>query len=174
MILTTEQISNLLDENGFYKCQLITRQLGYDIFGDDVSPLGNILCFEAPIVIGEIKLSRALVLTAQVSNVNSFGGICFQRLYCAQLGSLLCSSLEKEGYVKESSIYMEDHLASITITNQIKNAFVFKVIFSLEDSQPVLKLDFSPEKLEEFKRDAVASFEHLNKSIFLQTQRDNI
>ena len=173
MILTNEQIRPLLNDQGFYDCRLVQQRFALKIIGESVSPLGDVLCFEAPVLIGPLALQRALVLAVELPSTDLFGGVCFQRLYATMLGSLLSTIGGKNCFVDESCIFAEGVQASLCMLNNIKDSIVFQIVFPMEtDREELCKLDLRNERLEEFKFNAIESFKHLTKSIFIETRRD--
>ena len=173
MILNNEQIEPLLNEQGFYDCKLVQQRFALKILGESVSPLGDVLCFEAPVLIGPLAIQRALVLAVELPSTDLFGGVCFQRLYATMLGSLLSTIGGKNCFVDESCIFAEDTQASLSMLNKIKDSIVFHIVFPMEtDREEFCKLDLRGHELEEFKFNAIESFKHLTKSIFIETRRD--
>jgi hypothetical protein len=108
----------------------------------------------------------------ELLNCNAFGSICFNRLYCAQLGSMLSETLDKNCYVDGNCIIVDDKQCSLSFSNNLSNTSLISIIISLcLEDQTVLH----PVELDDhFKQTAVDSFHHLIKSIFIETQRDNI
>ena len=173
MLLNENQIQSLLNEQGFYDCRLIQQRFALKILGEDVSPLGDVLCFESPVLIGPLALQRALVLAVELPSTDLFGGVCFQRLYATMLGSLLSITAGKNCFVDESCIFAGDTQASLSMLNKIKDSIVFHIVLPMEtDREEFYKLDLEGQHLEEFKYNAVKSFKHLTKSIFIETRRD--
>ena len=176
MILTQQQLQEITDEEGVYDCRLITQQFAYKILKEDVSPLGNIICFNAPTRVGPLGIEEALVLAAEIPNVDSFGSVCFQRLYSAQLGSLLSILTSNNYYVDESCLFCDDLQSSLVISNKIKHSGVFNIIFPVimyNNNSRFGMLDLDTALLEDFKHNAIESFKYLTKSIFIETSRDN-
>ena len=176
MILTQEQITPLLNEQGVYDCRLLISKIGVKLFGTDLSPLGNVLCFEAPTTVGNLNIKNALVLVAQTNYTNSFGGVCLQRLFAAQLGSILSQHFEVFCYVENGCIFIEDKQISIFMFTQVKDTISLQMVVSLDsdESCPLGNLGLTQKEVEDFKTKAVESFKFLTKEIFLETQRDNI
>ena len=103
-----------------------------------------------------------------------FGGVCFQRLYTTQLGSLLSVITGKECFVDESCVFADGIQASLSVTNKIKDSVVFHIIFPIDtELEEFSKLSLSEEDMQTFKTNCIESFKHLTKSVFLETQRDN-
>lgn len=173
MILNEEQIQPLLNEQGLYDCKLVQQRFALKILGEGVSPLGDVLCFESPVLIGPLAIQRALVLAVELPNTDLFGGVCFQRLYATMLGSLLSITAGKNCFVDESCIFADGIQASLSMLNKIKDSVVFHIVLPMEtDREEFCKLDLEGQQLEEFKFNAVESFKHLTKSIFIETRRD--
>lgn len=176
MNLTAEQINSIVNEDGLYDCNLITRQFAYHFLRGEVSPLGDIFCFNAPTRLGPLNIEEAIVLAIEIPNINMFGGVCFQRLYATIIGSLLTVLTGKEYYVEDSCLFSEDLQISISIVNKVKDSVVLHMIF------PIImyftldrfgRLDLDPQMTADFKHNAIESFKHLNRSIFVETRRDN-
>ena len=172
MNLTNEQ-TNQLTNNEPYNCSLVKHPWSYSIFGNETSPLGNIITFETPIQMGALQLDNVLVIAGELPNTNSFGGIAFLRLYSAQIGSLLSEVLGKNCHVDESSIFVENQQCSISVTNKIKDSFSFHLIFSTGEAEQLFNVKLEEEVKQQFRDKLVGSFHFLTKSIFLETQRDS-
>lgn len=175
MILEKEHIDTITNEQGVYDCRLITQQFAYKILGDQVSPLGNIFCFDVPVQIGPLFIDEALVLAGELPNTNMFGAVCFQRLYATQLGSLLSVLTGKDYYVDDSSLFIDIQQASLAISNKIKDSVVFHMMFPLSmstNSERFSKLELV-DLLSDFKHNAIESFKYMTKTIFVETCRDN-
>lgn len=179
MILTNDQLllGKIVEEDGLYDCRLVMQQFSYRLLGEEVSPLGNIICFESPTAVGPLVMSNALVLAGELPNTSMFGAVCFQRLYATQLGSLFSLITGKEAYVDDSCIFTDGLQASVTLLNKVKDSVIFNIIFPIEmqtegmDTFNMLALE--EQHLADFKHNAIESFKHLTKSIFVETRRDN-
>lgn len=172
MILTDQQ-SKQLTNNNPYDCSLIKRQWSFSIFNQDTSPLGNIIVFESEFQTEIFRLDKALIVAGELPNTNSFGGIAFLRLYCAQVGTILSEIIKKNCYVEESCIFVEQQQASISLTNDVKNFVLFNMIFSMSETNDLYTLNLEEQDNQTFKKHVVDSFHFLTKSIFLESQRDN-
>ena len=174
MILNEQQIKAVTSQESVYCCSLIKHQFAHLFFGEDISPLGNIVVFESKVEIGHLLLEKALIVSGELPNTNMFGGVCFQRLYATQLGSLLSVIAGNECFVDESCIFADGQQACLSVTNKIKDSVLFNMIFPIETSiNEFFKLALDDEKMETFKTNCIESFKHLTKSIFLETQRDD-
>lgn len=173
MILTQQQI-DILTSKQHYDCSLVKQKWSYTILKEDVSPLGNILTFETPINISKFCLDSSIVIAAELPNVNMFGGASFLRLYSTQLGSILSHMLNKDCYVDQSCVFIEEQQASISLLNHVKESILFHIIFSTCFHKHVFELKMTQEEKTLFQEKAIDCFHHLVKSIFIETRRDNI
>jgi hypothetical protein len=175
MILTTDQTNNVMGEATTYSCELIKKRFSHYFFGDRMSPCGNIIAFEYPTKIGVLELTKALVFATEIPNSTIYGGVCFQRLFSAQIGSIFSEVFQTECYVDGNNIIVEGQTqANISVLNRVKDSILFHYIFSIDtDVEGFYKLSFNEEKINEFKQKVVDCFNHLAHSIFLDTQRDN-
>jgi hypothetical protein len=176
MILTDEQVAEVVNEQGIYDCKLVVQHFAYKLLRDQVSPLGDIFCFEAPVMIGPLFVDRALVLAGELPDTNMFGAVCFQRLYATQLGSLLSVLTGKDYYVDDSCLFSDGVAqSSLVITNKVKDSVVFNMIFPVVMNQHAERfsmLDLG-DLMADFKYNAIESFKHITKTVFVETRRDN-
>lgn len=176
MILTSKQTQVVTNEEGVYECGLITQPFAYKLFFEQVSPLGDIVAFESPARIGPLGIEKALTFAIELPSIQSFGSICFLRLYAAQLGSLLSVITSKEYYVEDSSLFTDNNQASLTLSNQVKGHGLLNIVFPIltySDSVSFDCLDLSEGLMSEFKNTAIESFRYLTNRIFIETRRDN-
>lgn len=174
MILTTEQTQFLCKPASYYECQLIKRRFAYEFFGNNIFPLGSIVSFSAPVKIGPLILESALVFACELPNIDSFGGVCFYRLFNAQLGTILSDLIQKDCFVNDDSLFVEDKQLTINITNTIKSSVLGHIIVPLNYHQEELfVLTLSEEDVLAFQEKVIANFKQLLYNIFIETQRDN-
>lgn len=178
MILTEQQTINLLAGNSEYDCKLINRKFGYDVFRDSVSPVANIICFQSPIRVGELGFTRAVIVCGELLNYDLLAGICFYRLYLAQVGTILAEKLNKECLINENVLLIDQKQACISIINKRKDTVLFHLIIpdvlkDGEQSKSFHQLDLSFEDTVDFKEKLVDSFYYLTRSVFIESQRDN-
>ena len=174
MILTPDQAKQLYSPNGYYECDLVKQRFGYSFFRDEVSPLGNIICFTAPTQVGPLVLKNALVIACELPNTNIFGGVCFQRLYSARVGTIISEVVGKDCYVDEGCLICDNKQISLSLVNRSKDSILFHNIIALEtDFEEMGTLDLGEEQLKALKEQAIISLNYLLKSIFIESQRDN-
>ena len=166
-----------ITNEGAYEC-LFSKQRFSTAFFEDPSPLGSIIVFETPVAIGPVTFEKSLVICAELPNTNIFGGVCFQRLYSAQLGSILSNLLNKPCFVNENCLFVEQEQASIVVVNQLKTSIMIHIflpiVVSADGNHGLHEMKLEEEKMKEMKEHCVNSFHHLTRSLFLETQRDNI
>jgi hypothetical protein len=177
MKLNEEQLKQITDSNGVYNCCLLQQHFAYKFLLNEVSPHGDIFCFESPVVLGPLNMTKGLVLAGELPNTNMFGGVCFQRLYASQLGTLYSLMIGMDCYIEDSCIFTgEGTQASISILNQVKDSVIFNTIFPIEivNKEVVFsKFQLEDTKKAEFVTNAIESFKYLTKSIFVETRRDS-
>lgn len=176
MILEKDSLVPILREDGIYDCSLIRQLFAYKLVRDSVSPFGNVFCFESPTIIGPLALDNALVIAAELPKTDTFGGVCFQRLYASQLGTIISMYTNEECWLDQNCLFIKDMQASITMLNQIKNSVVFNTIIPIKHSLSnvnLYQLTLVPEKMLEFKQNVLDSFKQLTENIFIETCRDN-
>jgi hypothetical protein len=165
---------NVITNDGTYECLLTKQRFAVSLF-QEPSATGNVICFEAPVKIGQLAFKDAYVVCGELPNTNIFGGVCFHRLYSAQLGSILFNITQLECYVEENSIFINGNQASLSIVNTIKDSSMLHIIFpKTVDVKDFHALELNPEQAEAFQQHSIACFEKLTRSIFLETRRDNI
>lgn len=176
MILTKEQISSITDKEGVYECRLLMKQFAYGLIKEQVSPLGDVFCFNSPTRIGPLGMEEALVFAGELPNISMFGAVCFQRLYATQIGSLLSMMTGKEYFVDDSCLFVGDVQSSIMISNKVKDSVVFHMIFPVvmfAEQTRFAMLELEENLMAEFKYVALDAFRHMTQSIFIETRRDN-
>jgi hypothetical protein len=175
MILTDEQLQILLNDTQTYQCLLHSKRFSHYFFNDSIQSLGNVIGFEAPVEIGSVNLNKAFVIVCELPNRDLYTGICMLRLYCAQLGSIISGLSNSEASLDESSIFIDNKQATITLTNLVKESVISHIIFPLEtELEQFYALELDKDRMLSFKLQALDSFNHLTQSIFKETQRDNI
>jgi len=121
MIITPQQLKQATGED-YYSGSILHNIFGYKFLKKSVTPTGDIISFIAPMLVSDhlidledsinedfIYSDLAMNFLIEIPNVDLYGSICFQRLFNAQLGSLLCSKyLQKTGYVDGDDIMILD------------------------------------------------------------------
>lgn len=170
MILTKDQSSSFLDKSGHYDCRLIKQRFGYRLFGSNVSPFGDVVVFRSPLTIGSLSCPDAINITMQLPRVDPFGGVCFARLYAAQLGSYASMLVPEPVGCSDGILFYGDHQVSLTITTHSKDTALVMLTIFLEDSAQVMKLPLPSEHIDLFMERADNCFQPLVQSIFAESQ----
>lgn len=175
MILNEEQTEQFLNGQQAYQCDLIRRRFAFELLQQNVSALGDVLIFEGPLKVGALELKNCLTICGELPNTNVFGGVCFQRLFSAQIGTSIAELLNTTCSVNENALFIDDKQTSLTIMNRLKDAFLFHIIIPLNNNKNdqlntlVIK---EKEKKEQLKLTIEQGFYFLTKSLFFETQRD--
>lgn len=179
MILEKLAVEQLLGKN-HYECELLKQQISYRILHHQTDPVGNIFCFETPLTIGSLICENSLVFAAELANMSMFSSICFQRLFAAELGSLLTHLTKQDHYTDGTSIFSTKSQIGIMLSNKVKETATFHVIFPLtlsadvKDSFGIKCLDLQDEALNTFKVTACEIFNSTLHNIHLDSRRDYI
>jgi hypothetical protein len=139
MIINREKLKEVTECN-YYDGSVLKTRFAYKFFKKEVNRQGNIVAFVAPMVVEAnlidledsinkdyIYSDQAINLIIEIPDIDLFGGVCFQRLYNAQLGSLLCTKyLKTDGFVKgDDMMVVVDGVpkkASVSIAAHTNNA----------------------------------------------------
>jgi hypothetical protein len=192
MIITQEQLKQITGED-YYSGQILHDRFAYKFFKKDVRALGNIVTFIAPMRVEEhlidledalnndyIYSDNAINLLIEIPNIDLFAGVCFQRLYNAQLGSLLCTKyLQKEGYVDGDDIMVRDgetfKKSSVSIATRKNGAVMIHVGINIEAGTKAPDFAYSTHLTEEaataFMTDAINMFQVMAQDIFCATSK---
>lgn len=174
MILPNERIKQITTEDGFYDCRLLQQQFAYKLFGDAISPNGDLICFVAPTKINSLKINSALVIAGELPNANLFGGSCFTRLFCTQLGSLISLITNKECYLNNDCLFFDGHQISFTLLNKVKESIIFHIVLILDsEHEQIGALTLENAHMIQFQNNLVDCFKYLVQCISIETRRDN-
>ena len=120
MKLSEQTVKVLTQDGGFYDCSLVKKKFAYHVFEEEIQPLGNIVNFIAPTKIGPLTIDKCCVIAYEIPNIDIFAGVCFQRLYAAQLGTILTQHTGQEIYVYDGHLLVENKQCSIVVNNKVK------------------------------------------------------
>lgn len=177
MKLNEETVKTLIQASGYYECSLIKKKFAYHVFEEELQTLGNIVNFVAPTKIGPLTFDKCCVIAYEIPNIDIFAGVCFQRLYAAQLGTILTQYTGHETYVYDGHLLVENKQCSIVINNKVKDVVLTHILLPLEikeNNQQLFTLSFEEEKLQQFLDEVTGSFHSILRSVFIETQRDNL
>jgi hypothetical protein len=192
MVITNEQLQQVTGQN-IYDGSLIHNRFAYKFFKKDVSPSGNIVAFVAPMEVTanlidlEDALNRDFIYSDSAINfvielplTNLFGGVAFQRLFNAQLGSLLSIKyLQKEGYVDGDDIMIRDgeefKKASVSIAAEKNGAILIHVGINIKAGDRAPSFAYSTEltdvQADSFMKETCNMFYEMVHDIFVATTK---
>jgi len=193
MIINREQLKNVTGCD-YYDGSAIHSRFAYKAFKKQVSALGNILAFVAPMEVTTnlidledainndyIYSDSAINFIIEIPSIDLFGGVCFQRLFNAQLGSLLCTKyLQKEGYVDGDDIMIIDESgeakkASVSIAVEKNHAVLIHVGINIDAGSKAPDFAYSTNLTEEganaFMADAINIFNNILQDVFVATTK---
>jgi hypothetical protein len=192
MIITREQLKEVFGEDIYGGCQIHDR-FAYKFFKKEVNPLGNIVSFIAPMLVTDnlidledslnkdyIYSDMAMNFIMEIPNQKIWGGVLFQRLLNAQVGSLLCSKyLNKEGYVDGDDIMIVadngDKKASVSIAAEKNGAVLIHLGINIDAGLKAPSFAYSTELNEEqavhFMTDVEGIFYSILNDVFVATTK---
>jgi hypothetical protein len=192
MIINREQLKNVTGCD-YYDGAVLHDRFAYKFYKKQVRALGNIVAFVAPMEVTTnlidledsinhdyIYSDNAINLLIEIPNIDLFAGVCFQRLYNAQLGSLLCTKyLQKEGYVDGDDIMVKDgeeyKKASVSIATRKNGAVMIHVGVNIEAGTKAPDFAYSTHLTEEaataFMADAINMFNAIAQDVFVATAK---
>jgi hypothetical protein len=177
----------------YYDGSVLHQRLAYKFFKKNVRAVGNIVAFEAPMEVTTnlidledainndyIYSVRAINFLIEIPNIDLFAGVCFQRLYNAQLGSLLCTKyLQQEGYVDGDDIMVKEgeefKKASVSIATNVNGAVLIHVGININAGDKAPSFAYSTHLTDEatnaFMLDGIQMFQAMVQDIFCATTK---
>jgi hypothetical protein len=192
MIITRQQLKEATGSD-YYCGKVLHEPFAYKFLKKSVEATGNIISFIAPMEVTDnlidledsinkdyIYSDMAINFLIEIPFVDLFGGICFQRLFNAQLGSLLCSSyLEKSGYVDGDDIMIVDgeepKKCSVSIAAQKNNCVLIHTGINMQAGPKAPSFAYSTEldELEaiHFMQEAEEIFQNMTRDIHVALRK---
>lgn len=192
MIITREQLKNVTGTDSYFG-DVIHQRFAYKFFKKQVSPTGDIVAFIAPMEVTTnlidledainndyIYSDSAMNFIMEIPNIDLFGGISFQRLLNAQVGSLLCTKyLDKDGYVDGDDIMVKDEegfkKASVSIAAKKNDAVLIHLGININAGSRAPSFAYSTNLTEEqahnFMTDVCKIFRDMTTDIFVATTK---
>jgi hypothetical protein len=182
MIINRDQLKEVFGEDLYGGVQIHDR-FAYKFFKKDVSPLGNIVSFIAPMEVTanlidlEDSLNKdyiysdlAMNFIMEIPNKDIWGGVLFQRLLNAQVGSLLCSKyLKTVGYVDGDDIMVGDDFnakkASVSIAAEKNGAVLIHLGININAGERAPSFAYSTNLTEHQALEFMADVEGIFNSI---------
>jgi len=192
MIITRAQLKEVFGEDLYGGCQIHDR-FAYKFFKKEVNPFGNIVSFIAPMEVTanlidlEDSLNKdyiysdmAMNFIIEIPGKDIWGGVLFQRLLNAQVGSLLCSKyLQTDGYVDGDDIMIkwgdEHKKASVSIAAEKNGAVLIHLGINISAGPKAPEFAFSTnlseDKALEFMSEVENIFYSILSSVFVATTK---
>ena len=192
MIITREQLKQVTGED-YYDGSILHNLLAYKFLKKSVMPTGDIISFIAPMLVTDnlidledsmskdyIYSDSAIQFLIEIPNVDLYAAICFQRLFNAQLGSLLCSNyLNKPGYVDGDDIMIvdgEEHKkCSVSIAAHKNNCVLIHTGINLQAGPKAPSFAYSTELDEttalRFMQEAENIFQNITTDIHIASRK---
>ena len=182
MIINRDQLKEVTGSD-YYCGKAIHDRFAYKFLKKDVNPLGNIVSFIAPMEVTdnlidlEDSLNRdfiysesAMNFIMEIPNKDIWGGVLFQRLLNAQVGSLLCSKyLNKPGYVDGDDIMIETQdgakKASVSIAAEKNGAVLIHLGINIYAGERAPSFAYSTELVEDLAYEFMANVEGIFNTI---------
>jgi hypothetical protein len=184
MIITRDQLKEVTGSD-YYCGKAIHDRFSYKFFKKDVNPLGNIVSFIAPMTVTDhlidledslnkdfIYSDSAMNFIMEVPGKDIWGGVLFQRLLNAQVGSLLCSKyLQTEGYVDGDDIMVkwgdEHKKASVSIAAEKNGAVLIHLGINIDAGKRAPEFAFSTHLAEDVALEFMKEVEGIFYSILI-------
>jgi hypothetical protein len=192
MIITRDQLKEVTGSD-YYCGKAIHERFSYKFFKKEVNPLGNIVSFIAPMTVTDhlidledslnkdfIYSDSAMNFIMEIPNQKIWGGVLFQRLLNAQVGSLLCTKyLQTEGYVDGDDIMVkwgdEHKKASVSIAAEKNGAVLIHLGININAGERAPEFAFSTNLPEdtayEFMTEVESIFYSILESVFIATTK---
>lgn len=175
MILTNEQTTQLLNGDLVYDCRFAKYRFGYEFFRTELSPLGSILCFEYPTQIGSVRFDKAINLCIELPNYNRIAGICFERLYLTQIGSIISEAINKDCFVNENVLFIDEKQACLTFTKCVETETLLHITIPTKCKlETFFSFNLNKKTKNEILNKSLTGFNFLTKSIFLESKYNSI
>lgn len=176
-----------------YDGSILKQRFAYKFLKKNVSRLGNIFAFVAPMEVTTnlidledslnndyIYSDKAINFLIEIPDISLFGGVCFQRLLNAQIGSLLCTKyLNVPGYVDGDDIMVQVgdtfKKASVSIAAEINGAVVIHIGININagDKAPdfAYSTNLNDEQTDSFMKDVIQMFYYMLQDVFVATTK---
>lgn len=181
----------IIKDIALYDGSQLQERFAYQYFGKDVSRNGNILAFTAPMRVEAdfmvdkedlknqdfIYSDLSMQFLIEIPEIDAYAGVCFQRLFNTQLGSLLSSILEKEVHMKGDDILVgkEGKKASVSIAKPTQDAILIHTAVNIKAGERAPSHAYSTHLDEEaslhFLKEGCKIFHELTQDIFVATTK---
>ncbi len=192
MIINRDKLKEVTGSD-YYCGVAIHDRFSYKFFKKSVNPLGNIVSFIAPMEVTAnlidledslnedfIYSDSAMNFIMEIPNQKIWGGVLFQRLLNAQVGSLLCSKyLNTDGYVDGDDIMINTEFgpkkASVSIAAEKNGAVLIHLGININAGSRApdfaYSTNLSEEQAHEFMSDVEGIFNSVLSDVFVATTK---
>jgi hypothetical protein len=183
-----------------YNGDFIHRRFAYEQFRKDVSPVGNIVAFRAPMDVTEnlidledtlsndfIASADAINFCWEIPNLCPLGAVSFQRLLNTAIAQILSRHISapiamdgddlmvQKTFVGSDGEEREEGKVSVSITYSLENVAVGHTAVNIDAGEDAPGFAFSSrlndEKAQEFMNEVIAYFNHEVKDQFVATTK---
>jgi hypothetical protein len=193
MLITREQLNEVTGCD-YYDGAVLKSRFAYKFLRKEVSKLGNIIAFVAPMVVTDnlvdledalakdfIYSDNAISFIMELPGYSIEAGICFQRLYNTALGSLLTDKyIHNPIHVDGDDIMVlvedgSEKKASVSIAKADNGAVLIHTGINIEAGDRAPSFAFSTklglEETNSFIEEAIGIFNHMTKDIFIASTK---
>jgi hypothetical protein len=192
-MIINRQLLKEVTGSDYYCGKAIHERFSYKFFKKDINPLGNIVSFIAPMTVTDhlidledslnkdfIYSDMAMNFIMEIPGKDIWGGVLFQRLLNAQVGSLLCGKyLNKEGFVCGDDIMIETNngpkKASVSIAAEKNGAVLIHLGININAGLKAPDFAYSTEldddQARHFMTDVENIFYSILKDVFVATTK---
>lgn len=185
----------------YYQGNIIHQPFAYKFFREKTLPIGNIICFRAPMEVeteGMIDLEDllqhdfiysddAVNIIWEIPNLDSFGAVCFQRLFNTQIAKILYDIIKKPIEIDGDDILVHDEFegsdgtiqkrgkASVSIAYSKNNTAMSHTAININAGRKAPNFAYSTklsdEQVEQFMKNVIDCFYKMVDDIFLATRK---
>lgn len=194
MILQGENAISCYDGN------LIHKRFAYRYFKKRTLPIGNIVAFRAPMrveVEGMIDLEDVLAgdyiysddainFCWEIPGLQSYGAVCFQRLFNTQIANILSQIINKNIEVdgddlivhaehNQHGIIQQQGKVSVSITHTVGDAAIghtgINILAGRKAPAFAFSSELTDEQAQEFMQNVIETFYQMSDDIFIATTK---
>jgi hypothetical protein len=183
-----------------YNGDLIHKRFAYEFFRKDVSPVGNVVAFRAPMDVTknlidlEDTLSNDFIASAdainfcwEIPNLCPFGAVSFQRLFNTSIAQILSKYIDapiamdgddlmvQKTFVGSDGKEREEGKVSVSITYSLENVAVGHTAVNIDAGPDAPGFAFSSllsdEAAQSFMNEVIAYFNHEVRDQFVATTK---
>lgn len=183
-----------------YNGDLIHKRFAYEFFRKDVSPVGNVVAFRAPMDVTKnlidledtlsndfIASKDAINFCWEIPNLCPFGAVSFQRLFNTSIAQILSKYIDapiamdgddlmvQKTFVGSDGKEREEGKVSVSITYSLENVAVGHTAVNIDAGSDApgfaYSSDLTDDAAESFMNEVIAYFNHEVKDQFVATTK---